>query len=313
MLPDPVMSRIRDLKFKHLLVLERVATLGSMHKAAEALCMSQPNVVKIVKQLERQLDVELFDRHSRGVTPTIFAEKLLDRIKPMLGDARAMSEELASMRSGEGGQVAIGTLISASAWILPESMAVMKQRHPKVVITVREATNDILFPMLRVGELDMIVGRLPEARGEGVLPFAIYEDEMMVVARAGHPLAGRPQCALAELMAYPWIVPPAESPVRRNIDHFFLAQGLTIPENQIVSLSMLTNLGMLARSDTLALMPCVAAQPLIHAGVLFEVPIRSRIPFGTIGYSLRAGREPLPATAQFLRILNEVGAGARLG
>ncbi|HUH40186.1 MAG TPA: LysR family transcriptional regulator [Castellaniella sp.] len=300
MLPDPVLSRIRDLKFKHLLVLERVATLGSMHKAAEALCMSQPNVVKIVKQLELLLDVQLFDRHSRGVIPTVFAEKLLDRIKPMLGDARAMSEELTSMRSGEGGQVAIGTLISASAWILPESMAVMKRRHPKVAITVREATNDILFPMLQVGELDMIVGRLPEAPGEGVLPFAIYEDEMMVVARAGHPLAGRPQCALSELMAYPWIVPPAESPVRTNIDHFFQVQGLAIPENQIISLSMLTNLGVLARSDTLALMPCVAAQPLIHAGALFEVPIRSRIPFGTIGYSLRAGREPLPATTQFL-------------
>lgn len=74
---------------------------------------------------------------------------------------------------------------------------------------------------------------------------------------------------------------------------------------------MLTNLGILARSETLAMLPSVAARPLIQAGVLAELPLAVRVPFGTIGYSLRADREPVPAAAVFIGILKEVGALAR--
>lgn len=312
MISDDHLSRIRELKFKQLLVFERVATLGSMHKAAEATHMTQPNVVKIVRQLEDLLDVTLFERHSKGVRLTVFAEHLLTRIRPMLGDARAMSEELTALRGGEGGQVAVGTLISASAWLLPESVALMKQRHPKVGLMIQEATNDILFPMLQVGELDVILGRLPENPGEGVETHAIYQDELMIVARAKHPLSQRPDCAVRDLLDYPWIVPSNASPVRKQVDQFFLGRDLPIPDNQIVSLSMLTNLGILARSDALAMLPSVAARPLIQVGVLFEVPIHVRLRFGTIGYSVRADRPLVPAAATFVQVLKEVGARAQV-
>lgn len=310
MLPADRLARIRDLKFKQLLVFERVATLGSMHKAADAVHMTQPNVVKIVRQLETLLGVTLFERHSKGVRLTAFAEPMLARVRLMLGDARAMSEELLDMRSGESGLVAVGTLISASAWLLPESVAVMKQRHPRVTLMIQEATNDILFPMLRVGDLDVIVGRLPDSPGEGVALYPLYDDELMIVARADHPLARRDGCALEDLLDYPWIVPSTASPVRRQVDHFFRSRDLEIPANQIVSLSMLTNLGILARSDALAMLPGVAARPLIRVGALSEVPIHLRAPFGTIGYSLRADRTPIPAAATFIRVLKDVGAQA---
>lgn len=310
MVSDDHLSRIRELKFKQLLVFERVATLGSMHKAAEAVHMTQPNVVKIVRQLEDLLDVTLFERHSKGVRLTVFADHLLERIRPMLGDARAMSEELTALRGGDGGQVAVGTLISASAWLLPESAALMKQRHPKVGLVIQEATNDILFPMLQVGELDVILGRLPDSPGEGVETHAIYQDELMIVARAKHPLSQGAECAVRDLLDYPWIVPSNASPVRRQVDQFFLSRQLPIPDNQIISLSMLTNLGILARSDALAMLPSVAARPLIQVGVLFEVPIHVRLPFGAIGYSVRADRALVPAAAAFVQVLREVGARA---
>lgn len=165
---DHFLSRIRELKFKQLLVFERAIALGSTHKAAEALHMSQPNVYKIIVQLEELLGVSLFERNSKGLVPTIFAEHLVDRVRVMLGDARTLGQELAGLRNGERGRVAVGTLISASASLLPISIALMKSRFPLVDIVVREATNDILFPMLLVGELDVIVGRLPDFRDDEV-------------------------------------------------------------------------------------------------------------------------------------------------
>lgn len=306
---DSSLVRIRDLKFKQLLVFERVAALGSMHKAAVALHMSQPNVFKIIEQLERLLDVPLFERSSRGVVPNAFAERLLERVKPMLGDARAMGEDLAAIRKVERGHVMVGTLISASARLLPEAITLMKHRHPGVDITVREATNDVLFPMLVVGELDLIIGRLPEEPINGVDSYALYDEGLVLVVRSGHPLVERADFALEALVTYPWILPITESPVRAQVEGFFLARGLPIPANRVESLSLLTNLGVLLRSDTVAMLPRAAATPLMESGFLRSLPMEEKLRFGTVGYSLRAGRSPTPAGAVFAKILKEISAG----
>lgn len=306
---DSSLVRIRDLKFKQLLVFERVVALGSMHKAAVALHMSQPNVFKIIEQLESLLDVPLFERSSRGVVPTVFAERLLERVKPMLGDARAMGEDLAAIRKVERGHVVVGTLISASARLLPESITLMKHRHPGVDITVREATNDVLFPMLVVGELDLIIGRLPEEPIAGVDSYALYDESLVLVVRSGHPLVARAHFELEELLVYPWILPITESPVRAQVEGFFLARGLPIPANRIESLSLLTNLGVLLRSDTVAMLPRAAATPLIESGFLRALPMEETLRFGTVGYSLRAGRSPTPAGLVFAKTLKEIAAG----
>ena len=303
---EPFLSRIRDLKFKQLLVFERTVVLGSTHKAAEDLHMSQPNVFKIISQLEALLGVPLFERNTKGVLPTIFAIRLLERVKPMLGDARAMGEELNHLRNAERGQVNVGTLISASARLLPQSIALMKRLHPKVDIAVHEANNHVLFPMLMVGELDLIVGRLPEARNVALDYHSLYEEQLMIVARTGHPLASREDFTLDELLAFAWILPIPSSPVRAKVDNFFVQHKLPFPESRIESLSLLTNLGILHHSDAVAMLPRAVAQPLIKAGSLRALLIQEELSFGTIGYSLRSQRLPTPTTTAFIRALEEV-------
>lgn len=302
---NPALARIRELKFKQLLVFERAVALGSTYKAAEALHMSQSNVFKTIRQLETLLDVPLFERSSRGSTPTVFAEHLLERVKPMLGDVRIMGEELNALRSGDSGQIVIGTLISASARLLPDSIAMMKQHHPYVSISVREASNDLLFPMLAVGELDLIVGRLPELRSEGIEYHALYEEQLVIVVKAGHPLADQKHFSVTELRNFPWIVPSSESPVRARVDHFFSCHNLPAPDNQIESLSMLTNLGVLSQSNTIAMLPRAAAKPLIEAGSLSQLAASEDIPFGFIGFSVRANRKPTPASDIFIKALKK--------
>lgn len=303
---EPFLARIRDLKFKQLLVFERTVARGSMHKAAEDLHMSQPNVFKIISQLEDLLDVPLFERNGKGVVPTLFAERLLERVKPMLGDARAMGEELAHLRHAERGNVNIGTLISASARLLPESIAAMKRRHPKVDIAVHEAANVVLFPMLEVGELDLIVGRLPEQHNDLVDHYPLYEESLVMVTRTGHPLAKRDSFDLSELSDYAWIVPIRTSPVRARVNDFFLRHQLRPPENKVESLSLLTNLGILNNSDAITMMPRVVAQPLITSGAVHALELGEALPFGTIGYSLRSHRTPTPTTQAFIKALCDI-------
>ncbi len=305
---DTSFSRVRDLKLKQLLVFERTAVLGSTYRAAQALHMSQPNVFKIIGQLESLLGVPLFERHSTGMAPTLYAERLLARVRPMLGDTRAMGEELSALRSGEIGRVTAGTLISASVRLLPEAILRLKGDFPQVHITVREATNNLLFPMLELGELDVVVGRLPDDPVEGVCHCPLYDERLAVVVRAGHPLAQAGGFALDRLSSYPWILPLPESPVRKQVLAFFGRYQLALPSDRVESFSMLTNFSLLLHSDIVVMMPLAAVQSLIVSGVLYELPVGESILFGTIGYSVRTDRKPTPAGEVFIAALEAVGS-----
>lgn len=290
------LTRIRDLKFKQLVVFEKLFSLGSTYQAAQALHISQPNIVKLLSQLEQLLEVPLFERHARGLTPTLYGERLAAYVKPMLGDARSLSIELQALRQGEQGKITIGTLISASAYLLPTSIARLKQSYPLLSVQVQEASNEILFPKLINGELDLILGRLPEQLLTGVSYYPLYHEQLVLVTRVAHPIhqvADR----LTGLTQYPWILPTPTSPVRRVVEQFFIQQGLALPTNRVESLSLLTNVSLLQCSDSLSFMPRAAAQPFLQAGVLNVVSLEDLPSFGTIGYSLKQDR-PLSLSVQ---------------
>ncbi len=300
---DDLHARVRSLKFKHLLAFERAFSLGSTHKAARSLDISQPEVVRLVQQLELLLDVPLFERHATGLAPTGYADRLIERIKPLLGDARAMSEDLVEMRAGSRGHVLIGTSISASARLLPETVAALKERHPTLNVTIHEGPNSLLFPMLAAGELDLVIGRLPDEVESNISMYVLYEELIAVVVRSGHPVPANGKVTLRDLADYPWILPLPVSPLRAQIEIFFAGQGEELPANRIESLSLMSNLGILNYSDAIATLPMAAAAPFIENGLLRCLPIAEKLPFGKIGYSVRGGRSPTPAARGFINIL----------
>lgn len=302
---EPFLTRIRDLKLKQLLVFEEVINLGSTYKAAEALHMSQSNVVKLLHHLETLLEVPLFESHARGLTPTLYAERLAQRIKSMLGDTRALGKELYELRHGTRGHVTVGTLISASAHLLPNCIAALKHDYPAIKVSILESSNEVLFPKLVSGELDLVVGRLPEQLLLGISSHVLYQEQLLLVTGSRHLDLTEISIELSNLLNYLWILPLPTSPVRAKVEQFFLQHQLPLPSNYVESLSLLTNLGLLQTSKSLGFLPRAAAQPFIKAGLLITIPIEVRPSFGNIGYSLQTERLPTPATLHFIEALQK--------
>src|SRR5690606_22999819 len=149
-------------------------------------------------------------------------------------------------RSGESGHVIVGTLISASAQLLPKAILKLKKQYPDVLVTVREGPNEQLFRDLANGELDIVVGRLPEDNLPLMrrFPFrhtVLYPDEICIVAGRRHPLAERKDLRLHDLLNFPWVLPLHESPARATIEKLLQACGLNMPRNITESLSLVTN------------------------------------------------------------------------
>lgn len=301
----------RSLKLSQLLVFDSVLETGSILRAAHEMSLSQPAVTKIIQELEASFQGALFRRSNRGVVPTDLGHLVGRRVKSLLAEFRHMSEEVDQFRFGGAGHVVVGTLISASARLLPAAIAKLKAQSPDVLVTVKEGPTTLMFPSLATGELDIVVGRLPELElplsdAFPVTHHALFEDSLAVVVGSEHDVAQAPDTSLRDLATMPWILPTTESPLRVAVEGMFRAAGLPLPSDLVESLSVLTNLGLLLDAPRIGVMPHVAASQFVRSGLLRILNIHETGSFGTVGYSVRAKKLLSPACEAFIACLRAV-------
>lgn len=301
---------VSRLKIKHLKLLATVGEQNNIFKASQLLNMAQPAVTKTIRDMENALDLTLFTRSSRGVTPTPYGEVLIKHAKLILAQVRHVSEELVSLHEGVSGHINVGTLLAASPALLPKSVARLKAERSNISVTVTEGTNDMLIPKLLIGEIDVVVGRLPEVQDEeGVDSVALYYEPVSLVVRKGHPLLEKKKLTLKHLVGQSWILPSEGTVLRREIDNAFHAANLSVPSNNVESVSMLTNRTLLMETDMIAVMPDQVLKVYEEVGLLQRLPIAIKTDLGPVGYSVRVGHEYTPAVQFFLQTLREAAEG----
>lgn len=310
------LSLARRLRLQQLVIFEKVAEVGSILGASRELALSQPAVSKSIHELEQQFGEALFIRGKRGVVLTEFGVLLEQRAKSVLAELRYMAEELNDWQSGNSGHVIVGTLIVASVTLLPEAITRLRQEAPDVVVTVRVGPNSTLFAALSRGELDVVVGVLPNdapvskdaAAGRAPLTHVpLYAEALRVVVGSKNPLARRRKMRLADLHHLEWIVPTQESVAHASVREYFRKEGLDMPARRVESVSILTNLWLVSSGAMVALMPESVADRFAAAGMVSILPMEGLGPFSDVGYTVRSDRPPGAATHRFLAALHDVG------
>ena len=309
-------SRILDraltrLKLRQLRLLAAVGRHGNIQNAAREMGVSQPAATKMIKDLELDFEVILFERTNRGVIPTVFGDALIRHGKLILAQVSNAAQDLDDLSEGNAGRVVVGTLLAASPNLLPTAIDRLLARRPKVAIKIVEGTNEVLTPALLSGEIDMIVGRLPSrVQQAGIVRERLFDETILAVCGPQHPLAGQAVSHFATLQPFGWVLPPAETTLRRQADQYFVRQGGWgyTPQIVIDSVSYLANRALLRRQDLIGLMPAHVAALDIERGVLAR--IRWPVPFGSgpVGASHRGEDSLSPAARTFLDALREGGA-----
>lgn len=297
---------VSRLKFKYLQLLVTVGEQRNIFKAAQIHNMAQPAATKIIRDIESALNIQLFDRSSRGVTPTLYGEVLIKHAKLILSQVKHASEELSSLQGGLTGRVTVGSLLAASATLLPNAIARLKKNRPNVSVSLREGTGDRLIKSLKIDDLDIMVGRIPEVPNEdGLTNEVLYHEPVVIVARADHPLQSRKNLTLHDLVDQQWILPPRETMLRKEIDGAFHREGLDVPVNPVESVSILTNRTLLKNTDMITALPLQVVLTYEEIGLLKRIDIPLIIAPGPIGVTLRAQRQLPPAAHYLLEALRE--------
>jgi DNA-binding transcriptional LysR family regulator len=263
-----------SLKPKALQLLVAVDELRQISKVAAFMNITQSAVSKAIAEIERGLGVELFERTARGVQPTRYGECMIRHARIILGDLRKAHDELRDLRSGRWGTVRVGTLASAALELLPRGLAALKALQPNVTVTVHEGTIEALLPELWIGNLDLIVGRLPEPGLAGAInekPLA--EDGLNLVAGPHHVLARRKRVSWADLKGFAWVLPPENALLRRPLELALERHGITMPVNRIETLSLHVKQAYLAQTDAIAVVSEDVATYYESLGLLAILPL----------------------------------------
>jgi DNA-binding transcriptional LysR family regulator len=297
----------RRLKLQHLAVLEQVVASGSTVAAARALHISQPAVSKTIHELEDHFGETIFLRGKRGAQLTTFGQLLARHARTMLAELHLLADDVQAWQSGAAGQVVVGTLISASATLLPRAIVRLRRVAPDVRVRVEVGPNPTLFAALARSEVDLVVGLVPVGdAAAGFTSIALREESLSVVVGRRHPLATRTSIGRDDLARCQWVVPTSGSAAWAAVQRFFDSHDLPVPAQRVESVSILTSLGLLLEAPMAALMPHSAAEQFARAGLLSLLPLATTTPFGAVGCSLRAGHEPTAATLNLIDALKAV-------
>ncbi|NYV78925.1 LysR family transcriptional regulator, partial [Streptomyces sp. UH6] len=205
------------MELRQLEYFVAVAEERNFTRAAERVRISQSGVSAQIRQLERELGAELFDRSSRAVTLTLAGAAVLEHARAALAAAEAVRRGVDEVTGLLRGRIAVGMVVGCTVLPLFEALAAFHEAHPGVELSLLEDNSDRLLEAVRGGALDLaLVGAA--ALPEGVNSVAVVSEPLVVAVPAGHPLARRKRVALREACAHPLVCMPRGTGLRTVLD-----------------------------------------------------------------------------------------------
>lgn len=162
---------------------------GGMTRAAAELGIVQSALSTQLAKLEKTLKVQLFERSSRGVTPTAAGVDLYKMLLPLSKEVESVRQRMLDLSGGTSGLIRVGTVPSLGASIVPRALALYSAENRDVAIRLTEAYSAELVERLDAGELDVaIVNRIQPVRSLESTP--LVSEELVLVTASNSPLRG---------------------------------------------------------------------------------------------------------------------------
>ncbi len=213
------------MDLRQLAALVAVADAGTFSAAAARLHTVQSNVSTHVARLERELGVALVDRAAGQLTAE--GDVAVARARRVQAEVDALVADVASLHDEVAGHVRMGIIGTTGRWMLPPLLAAVGARYPKVRIAILEGNTTSLLPQLLAGALDLTVVNLPVSDPQ-ITVDELFEEDLVLVAPAGHHLASRQEVTLEEVAGHELLLPPPGTSIRVELDRAAEVAGVTL-------------------------------------------------------------------------------------
>lgn len=280
-----------------------LAEAGSFASAAQGTGLSQTAVHRAVGDLEQMIGGKLVERRGRVVWLNPAGKRLARGTRLAVAEISAAIADL-GLDSGSGSElIAFGALPLSRPYLVPAAMGRLTREEPRAAFKVLEGSWRELVEPLRDGVIDMIVGALRPYEIADLYQMPLVEDRLVIAAGSGHPLAQVAAPTMMQLAAYPWIVAPANSPLREQWQQLFADQPQPATPIECGSVMIIGRLLTEGHFLTLLSPDQVALQ--IRSGLLTQIGPPLETSRRLVGITTRRSWRPTAIQRRFLDLVKD--------
>lgn len=288
----------RAMKLSALQAFVAAIEEGSMRSAARRLGISQPALTKLVQELEIELAATLLLRHSQGVKPTSQGQILFEHARKVAQELATATDQIQQLGGQMRGELKVAAVPVAMMLLIPETLRTYSRAFPDMRLRVSEELFVEQLEKLRNGQVDLVVGGIPDGLPSGeFVTETLMETHMVVVARRTSRYAGARR--LAELVEAPWVYTGASTSTG-YATQLFAKHGLAPPPAGAMVNSTLALLALIGSGDLLGLMPeQIVAHPLAGQDIVRVALEEKGLPL-KVGTIIRKSSVVSPAIRHFI-------------
>ena len=304
------------LKLRRLEHLVLLADELNFARAAESACLSQSAFSRSIQALEESLGLRLFDRGLKFVKLTAAGQRVLARARKLLVTTNDMQREIAMLRRGDLGDIAVGAGPFTAVALFPEALVRLRNEHPRVNVRLNVDNWWSLLERLNAEKLDLFVSdirEIPPSHDITIQPLGTIKGSLF--CRAGHPLIRDEPLELGDLANAQFASVYMPEVVRRELNG--IVAPLTGEPFKVVfeCESAVATREFVCRTDVILLACKEAIRVELESGLLRELPVRQLLELGAnsplrtdIGIVRATERTLTPASELLLSYLVELAS-----
>ena len=194
------------MTLQQLQYIVAVADTGQFSKAARQCHVTQPTLTMMVRKLEDELGVTMFQRKAQPARPTAEGAALIDQARVVLREAGQLKDLVKELRTGTTGMFRIGIIPTLAPYLLPLFLARFADDHPGTRLAIDERKTSRILKALRTGQLDIGILAGP-VEGEDLESITLFHEPFLAFLPAGHALLKQKRIARRDLRKAPlWVL-----------------------------------------------------------------------------------------------------------
>lgn len=225
-----------------------VAETASFSEAANRLFLTQSAISKRIALLEQQLNCRLFDRIGRQIKLTEAGQRLLPKAREIQLAIKDAEILVNNMHHQVSGRLSFAASHHISLHRLPPILKVYAQRFPDVALDLRFDESELAYESVLKGDIELALITLAPKADVRICSEQIWDDRLFYTVSKQHPLAKQAQLSLAQLNAYPAILPRPETfthqLVRQQMSASQMEPNLTMSTNYLDTIRMMVSIGL---------------------------------------------------------------------
>lgn len=217
----------RRISFRHIEAFRAVIGTGSMTEASRRLHTSQPQVSRLIGQLEAATGLPLFDRGGSRLVPTLDGTRFHAEVERAFVGLQSLEAAAARIRAFGAERLRVAAMPRLAGGLLARAVARFRQDHPDLVVAIHSGDDEAVNEWISTGICDaavtMVYGDMPSEGLDHVMTL-----ECVAILPVGHPLAERTLLHLSDLHGEAFIASPLGTTLRGRLDAMLAEAGVEV-------------------------------------------------------------------------------------